>query len=118
MSLAARLPVDRSVRPSLGGFPPMGKYTVLRLSLGVAAIALAACGKTDQAGDTAALKTDSSLSKDLKLAGQDTAAKPQLKDVGPAAAPAATPTKSKAAAPKKATTTASGKTKAAPAPAA
>ena len=65
-----------------------------RFSYGPAAIAavalLAACGG-DNRGKDSALAADSSLNRDLKLAGTDTAAKPQLADV-----PKAPPTKQKA----------------------
>ncbi len=47
---------------------------------------LAACG--DKSGDTATLKSDSALGRDLAMAATDTAAKPKLQDV-PAPAPAA-----------------------------
>ena len=47
---------------------------------------LAACG--DKAGDSATLKTDSALGRDLAMAATDTAAKPKLQDV-PSPAPAA-----------------------------
>ncbi|HEY4305838.1 MAG TPA: hypothetical protein VGM82_15300 [Gemmatimonadaceae bacterium] len=70
----------------------MSKYT-LRLGASVVAAAamLAACSKSDNKVDSTALKTDSTLNRDLALANRDSAAQPQLKDVPvtPAPAPAA-----------------------------
>ena len=57
------------------------------LALGVA-LAVAACTVKDNKSDTS-LAADSALNRDLKLANQDTAAQPQLRDVP--ATPAATP---------------------------
>lgn len=55
----------------------------------VALLALAACNKTDNTGQDA-LAQDSSLTRDLQLANNDTAAQPQLKDV-PVTPPPAPP---------------------------
>ena len=99
----------------------MSKYTSgIRLSLIAGALAFAAgCGGGDSDTDSA-LAMDSTLNRDLALAGQDTAAQPSLTDVP--AAPATTPagTKSGGTAPrttatkstttKTATKTASGNT--------
>lgn len=59
--------------------------TPLALSV---ALAVAACTVKDNKSDTS-LAADSALNRDLKLANQDTAAQPQLRDVP--ATPAATP---------------------------
>lgn len=61
----------------------------------IAAIALLAACAGDKSSSDSALAADSSLNRDLKLAGTDTAAKPQLADV-PKAPPPATRTKAKA----------------------
>jgi len=62
--------------------------------------AFAACSKDAKKGpDSGALGADSTLNRDLALAGRDTAAQPALKDV-----PAATPAAPAEAPPKKATT--------------
>jgi hypothetical protein len=50
---------------------------------------LAACSKADNKVDSTALKTDSTLNRDLAMANRDSTAQPQLKDVP--ATPAATP---------------------------
>jgi len=42
---------------------------------------LGACSKADNKVDSTALKSDSTLNRDLALAGRDSAAQPQLKDV-------------------------------------
>jgi hypothetical protein len=82
----------------------------LRASVFVVAVAvLAACGGDKSKAD-GGLATDSTLNRDLQLAGTDTAAKPQLTDVPKAPLPA---TKTKTKAPTKAPAT-----KTAPAPAA
>ena len=74
--------------------------TSLRASVVVAAVAvLAACGGDTGKSDSA-LAADSTLSRDLQLAGTDTAARPQLTDVPKAPPPpakTATTTKTKAA---------------------
>src|SRR5947209_8323870 len=72
------------------GGVPMSKYTRrLGASVLVAASLLAACSSDQKKGrDTTALGADTTLNRDLALAGRDTAAQPQLKDV-PANAPAA-----------------------------
>jgi hypothetical protein len=60
----------------------MLKYTRRLGASAVIAIAmLTACSKSDNAVDSAALKTDSTLNRDLALAGSDSAAQPELKDV-------------------------------------
>jgi len=72
----------------------MSKYTRrLGASAFVGAAMLAACAKADNKVDSTALKTDSTLNRDLALANRDSAAQPQLKDVPatPAATPAPTP---------------------------
>jgi hypothetical protein len=52
------------------------------LAVGLAAASLlGACHSDNKSGDTTALGADSTLNKDLALAGQDTSAQPQLKDV-------------------------------------
>jgi hypothetical protein len=69
----------------------MTKYIrQLRVPLALcAALAAGACTAKDTKTDTA-LATDTSLSRDLALAGRDTAAQPQLRDI-PATPPAAAP---------------------------
>ena len=57
----------------------MTKYTGRLLSICAVAV-LAACGG-DNASTDSALATDTSMARDLALAGQDTAAQPQLTDV-------------------------------------
>jgi len=80
----------------------------LRASVLVVAVAvLAACGGDKSKAD-GGLATDSTLNRDLLLAGTDTAAKPQLTDVPKAPPPAKTKTKAPTKAPP---------TKTAPAPA-
>lgn len=69
----------------------MSKYTWhlgASLALG-ASVLLGACKSEPKQGPDSALKTDSALNRDLSLAGQDTTAQPQLKDV-PAGQPAGT----------------------------
>jgi hypothetical protein len=67
----------------------MSKYTRrLGASALITAAMLAACSKADNKVDSTALKTDSTLNRDLALANRDTAAQPQLTDVP--ATPAAT----------------------------
>jgi hypothetical protein len=63
----------------------MLKYTRrLGASLLVATVALGACrGEQKQGPDTTALGADTTLNRDLALAGNDSAAQPQLKDVPP-----------------------------------
>lgn len=52
------------------------------LAVGLAAAALVgACHSDNKSGDTTALGADSTLNKDLALAGKDTTAQPQLNDV-------------------------------------
>ena len=73
----------------------MSKYTWhlgASLALG-ASVLLGACKSEPKQGPDSALASDTTLNKDLSLAGQDTMAQPQLKDVpagqpGGAAAPA------------------------------
>ncbi|HWH49945.1 MAG TPA: hypothetical protein VN651_00250 [Gemmatimonadaceae bacterium] len=64
----------------------MLKYTRrLGASLLVATVALGACrGEQKQGPDTTALGADTTLNRDLALAGHDSTAQPQLKDVPPA----------------------------------
>src|SRR5688572_12322026 len=57
----------------------MSKYIRYPLALALA-LAVGACAGDDSASDSA-LATDSALNADLELAGQDTAAQPQLSDV-------------------------------------
>ena len=73
----------------------MSKYTArFRVSIVVGAVVLmAACGGDKSKSDTA-LAADSSLNRDLALAGKDTAAQPQLTDV-PATSGGATKTGTK-----------------------
>lgn len=64
----------------------------------IAALVLVAACAGDKSKSDSALAADSSLNRDLKLAGTDTAAKPQLADV-PKAPPPATKTKTATKAP-------------------
>jgi hypothetical protein len=68
----------------------MSKYT---RRLGAAALiataVLGACSKSDNKVDSTALKTDSTLNRDLALANADSAAQPQLSDVPATPAPKA-----------------------------
>jgi hypothetical protein len=58
------------------------KYTHRLGATAFTAIALlGACSKADNKVDSTALKSDSTLNRDLALAGRDSAAQPQLKDV-------------------------------------
>lgn len=59
----------------------MSKYTRRLGAFAVAAALLGACSKSDNKVDSLALKTDSTLNRDLALAGSDTTAQPELKDV-------------------------------------
>lgn len=61
----------------------MSKYTrPLGASLLVAATLLAGCkGDSNKAADSSALKTDTTLNRDLALANSDSTSQPQLKDV-------------------------------------
>jgi hypothetical protein len=70
----------------------MTKYIrQLRVPLALcAALAAGACTVKDNKSDTS-LATDTALSRDLALAGRDTAVQPQLRDI-PATPPAAAPT--------------------------
>ena len=62
----------------------MLKYTRrLGASLLVATVALGACRGEKQGPDSTALGADTTLNRDLALAGRDTTAQPQLKDVPP-----------------------------------
>jgi hypothetical protein len=74
----------------------MLKYTRrLGASLLVATVALGACrGEQKQGPDTTALGADTTLNRDLALAGSDSAAQPQLKDV-PATSGTKTPSSTK-----------------------
>ena len=75
----------------------MLKYTHLRTPLLIAlAAGAAACSR---ANDNGSLTQDSSLSRDLAMAGTDTAAQPQLRDVPTNTPPAAAPTPAPAPAP-------------------
>lgn len=59
----------------------MSKYTsITPLALATAAL-IAACGGGAKNADTTALKSDTTLSKNLQMAGRDTTPTPQLKDV-------------------------------------
>lgn len=69
----------------------MTKYTGRLLSICAVAV-MAACGG-DSANTDSALATDTAMARDLALAGQDTAAQPQLTDV-PATPSGGTATKS------------------------
>lgn len=63
------------------------------VAVGLAAAALlGACHSDNKSGDTTALGADSTLNKDLALAGQDTSAQPQLKDVPATSATSPAPT--------------------------
>jgi hypothetical protein len=94
----------------------MSKYIRVPLALAFA-LAVGACQNDDAAGDSA-LATDSALNADLELAGQDTAAQPQLTDVPAGQAPSTSrpatkaPSRpaTKAPAPKAPAKTASGNT--------
>lgn len=66
-------------------FRPTGIYTATTIAL----LAVAACNKSDSAGQDA-LAQDSSLTRDLQLANIDTTSQPQLKDV-PTTPPPAPP---------------------------
>ncbi|MEO6529056.1 MAG: hypothetical protein ABIP93_20725 [Gemmatimonadaceae bacterium] len=64
----------------------------------VAALTMGACTASDSKRDSSALGSDTALNRDLALAGQDSTAQPQLRDVpanptaeAPAPAPARTP---------------------------
>lgn len=74
----------------------MTKYTrrVGVTLLTTTALVLAACSSDANKNDSTALKSDSTLNRDLAMANRDTLAQPQLKDVpaGQAPAPAATTT--------------------------
>jgi hypothetical protein len=60
----------------------MSQYTRrLGASALVAAALLAACSKSDTKADSSTLAADSTLNRDLALAGADSAAQPELKDV-------------------------------------
>ena len=79
-----------------------------------ATFAFAACTVSDKSATDSSLARDSSLNKDLQLAGKDTTVQPQLQDVAatppaPTKAPAAKPTP-RPTTPAKPTTTASGNT--------
>ncbi len=89
----------------------MPKYTG-RISLPMIAVALlAACGGGDRNADSA-LAADTTLNRDLALAGRDTAAQPQLTDVPAAPASKAAPTTKRPSGTKTTPTkTASGNTK-------
>jgi hypothetical protein len=94
----------------------MTKYIrQLRVPLALcAALAAGACTAKDNKTDTA-LATDTSLSRDLALAGRDTAAQPQLRDI-PATPPAAAPEPAPAPTTPRRTTTARPRTPPPPAP--
>jgi hypothetical protein len=80
----------------------MSKYIRLRTPLLIAlAASVAACSKDNGNG---ALTQDSSLSRDLALAGSDSAAQPQLQDVPAGTAPTTTPAPAPAPAPARAPT--------------
>lgn len=74
----------------------MAKYTVRLLTpVAIATIAfMAACGG-DKGNADSALAKDTTLNRDLALAGRDTAAQPALTDVPASKAPATTTTKTK-----------------------
>ena len=59
----------------------MSKYIPLTPLVLATATLLAACGGGAKNADTTALKSDTTLSKNLQLAGKDTTPTPQLKDV-------------------------------------
>src|SRR5688572_27130114 len=71
--------------PRTSGENRMSTYIRVPLALAFA-LAAGACQNDDAAGDWA-LATDSALNADLELAGQDTAAQPQLTDVPAGQAP-------------------------------
>ena len=92
----------------------MTKFTGRLIVPILAAAFVAACGGDKQNADSA-LATDTTLNRDLALAGQDSAAQPTLTDVP--ATPTATKTTPATKTPTKSTTptkTASGNTKTAP----
>lgn len=75
----------------------MLKYTRrLGASLLVATVALGACrGEQKQGPDTTALGADTTLNRDLALAGSDSTAQPQLKDVPPTSGTTKAPSSTK-----------------------
>ena len=79
----------------------MSKYIRVPLAL-TFALALGAC-QSDDASSDSALATDSALNADLELAGQDTAAQPQLSDVPAGQSPTTSRPATKAPAPRPAT---------------
>ena len=89
----------------------MTKYTGRLLSICAVAV-LAACGG-DRSNTDSALAIDTSMARDLALAGQDTAAQPQLTDV-PAAPSGGAATKTPTTTSRPATTTKSPSTKTTP----
>jgi hypothetical protein len=89
----------------------MTKYTGRLLSICAVAV-MAACGG-DNANTDSALATDTAMARDLALAGQDTAAQPQLTDV-PASPSGGTATKSPSTTTRPATSTKSTGTKSTP----
>jgi hypothetical protein len=86
----------------------MTKYIRVRTPL-VAALAALAAGAAACGGDKKndALTQDTALSRDLAMAGSDTAAQPQLQDVPATTPPAAEPTPAPAPAPSRPRTTTS-----------
>lgn len=74
----------------------MSKYTSITPLALVTAALIAACGGGAKNADSTALKNDTTLSKNLQLAGKDTTPTPQLKDV-PETKSAAAPRKTKSA---------------------
>lgn len=93
----------------------MTKFTGRIIVPMLAAILVAACGGDKQSADSA-LASDTTLNRDLALAGQDSAAQPSLTDTAATPASKAAPTKTTPTktATKTPTKTASGNTKTAP----
>jgi len=82
----------------------MPRHLTLAFSLAAVAMLSAACHSDSKATDTSALGADSTLNKNLALAGQDTTAQPQLQDVPATTSnPAPAATKSPAPAPRRTT---------------
>lgn len=104
----------------------MSQYTRLsaalprRLALGVglaaATLFAAACKSDNNAKDSTALGADSTLNKDLALAGQDTTAQPQLSDVPATSGATPAPSGSSAPAPRRTTPRRTTPSRSTPAP--
>jgi hypothetical protein len=90
----------------------LSRRMALGLSLSAGALLVGACKSDNAASDSTALAADSTLNKDLALAGQDTSAQPQLQDVP--ATSAATPAPTTTPAPRRTTPARPAKPKPAP----